>query len=538
MSGILLFVVAGVAVVLAVEIVAEKTGWPPAALLTVCGLIYANLPGPNLALDPEVVLTFVLPPLLYSAALNSSLVAIRKNLRPVISLSVGLVLATALLVGVGVHLFLPTITLAAGIALGAAVSPPDPVAALAIGRRAGLPPKLITLIEGEGLLNDATALTTFTVAVAAAVSGGFSVAAFGLQLLVASVGGLAVGIAVALLVRLLRSQLNQPLIVNSVSLVTPFVAYLLGEEIHVSGVLAVVVAGLIVGHDTPRFSSGASRLQAGAVWRLVDFLLEGFVFLLIGQQLPIVIKGIGPGSAGTVAIAVGVAVGVVLLLRPIWLVLTQLLPGRLHTRLGGGKGDGRLGGREVVIMSWAGTRGVITLAAIFTLPLTTHDGTPFPGRDLLLLSAYAVVLVTLLGQGATFARVVRATGVKADVAGEALARNDVRMAAARAGLARLDQLAEDGEAEPDTVAVLRANLEHRLDRYQHRADVLESAEDGEIPVSPVYEAALRARRAIIDAQRDELLRWRDAGRTTEASLRILERELDFEEHTLPRRDDH
>ena len=252
------------------------------------------LPGPNIHLEPEAILTFVLPPLLYSAALNSSLMAIRKNLRPVISLSVGLVLATALLVGVGTHLFVPAITLSAGIALGAAVSPPDPVAALAIGRRAGLPGRLITLIEGEGLLNDATALTIFTVAVAGADQRRLLVRGFRSGFPAGALWAASrSGIVIAVVVRLLRSALHQPLLVNSISLATPFAAYLVGEEIHSSGVLAVVVAGLIVGHDTPRFSSGASRLQTNAVWRLVDFLLEGFVFLLIGQQLPTVVRGLG-----------------------------------------------------------------------------------------------------------------------------------------------------------------------------------------------------------------------------------------------------
>ena len=537
MTDILVFLVAGVALVLIIEAVAHRTKLPAAALLTVAGLVYALLPGTNIELDPHVVLTFILPPLLYSAALNSSLLAIRKNLRPVISLSVFLVLLTALLVGVGVHLVVPSITLAAGIALGAAVAPPDPVAALAIGRRAGLPPRLITLIEGEGLLNDATALTTFTVAVAA-VTGGFSAGAFGLEFVIAAAGGLAVGILVALAVRLLRSRLDEPLVVNSISLVTPFAAYLIGEEIHVSGVLAVVVAGLIIGHDSPRFSSGPSRLQSTAVWRLIDFLLEGFVFLLIGQQLPAVLEGLNDYATSTIVAAVGVTLAVVLLLRPLWLTVTQLLPRRLHTRLGGGGGlgDGRLGGREVVIMTWSGTRGVITLAAIFSLPLTLDGGLPFPGRDLLQLCAYVVVLVTLVGQGLTFAPVVRATGLRADAAGEALERNEVRIAAAQAGLHRLSQLEEQDAVGDDAAQALRLNLEHRMDRYQHRLDMLGDAENGEIPTSSHYEAALNARRAVIEAQREELLRRRDAGQLTDAGLRILERELDLEEITLPRRD--
>lgn len=540
MPHLLAFVLAAVAAIVLIELIAEKSGLPAAALLTVAGVIYGVLPGPNLVLDPDVVLTFVLPPLLYSAALNSSLLAIRKNLRAVISLSVVLVLATALLVGVGFNLFVPGVGIAAGVALGAAISPPDPVAALASVRRAGLPAKLTTLIEGEGLLNDATALTTFTVAVTAVTSGGFSFGAAGLRFVLAAAGGLTVGIVVAYAVRLLRSRMSEPVLVNSISLATPFVAYLLGEELHVSGVLAVVVAGLIVGHDTPRFTSGASRLQTGAVWRLVDFLLEGFVFLLIGQQLLPVVRGLNAYSTSTIVIAATVTLSIVLLLRPLWLILTQSLPRALHTRLGGliTHDERRLTGGEVLILSWAGTRGVITLAAIFTLPLVTHSGAPFPGRDLLLFCAYLVVLVTLVGQGATFAPIVRAVGLRADAADAALARNEAREASVEAALVRVEQLVTEGDTDDDVLTSLRANLNQRLVRYRRRLEILETAEDGELPLAPSYEAALRARRAIIDAQRDELLRWRDAGRLSDASLRILERELDHEEHTLPSRTRH
>jgi monovalent cation/hydrogen antiporter len=216
---------------------------------------------------------------------------------------------------------------------------------------------------------------------------------------------------------------------NAVSLASPFGAFLLAEEIHVSGVLAVVIVGLIVGHHMPRAGSGATRLQIRAVWRLVDFLLEGFVFLLIGQQLPEVVRGLRQYAVSTIVIAVAITVGVVLLLRPLWLVLTQSLPRSLHTRLGGEASDGdavgadpnrrtarqirgseRLTGREVVAISWSGSRGVISLAAISTLPLVTETGAPFPDRDLLLFCTFLVVLVTLVGQGLTFAPLVRALG--------------------------------------------------------------------------------------------------------------------------------
>ena len=536
MLEVLAFVLAAVAAISIVEVLAERSGLPAAVLLTIVGLAYAKLPGPNLTLDPHIVLTFVLPPLLYSAALNSSLLAIRRNLRPVISLSVVLVLITTLTVGVGTHLFVPGITLAAGFALGAAVAPPDPVAALAIGRRAGLPPRLITLIEGEGLLNDATALTAFTVAVAAVTNGGFSPAMAGGRFVLAVAGGIVVGAGTAYAVRALRKLVHEPIVLNSLSLATPFVAYLIGEKLHVSGVLAVVITGLMVGHDTPRAISGASRLQTAAVWRLVDFLLEGFVFLLIGQQLPAVLRGLSAYPTSTIWTAAGVTVGVVLLVRPLWLVLTQSLPRALHMRLATrdpAEHDG-LTKTEVLVMSWAGTRGVISLAAIFSLPLAADIGRPFPERDLLLFCTFLVVLVTLLGQGLTFAPLTRALGLRADFADQARVRNEARSAAVAAALARLDELPPDEKLDAGVITELRANLARRAARYQQRLELLDTSEDGEIPASHGYTAAVALRREVIDAQREELLRWRDAGRLPDASLRTLEHELDLEEHTLPR----
>jgi monovalent cation/hydrogen antiporter len=546
-EAMLLLVLAAVAVLVAVRWVAGRTGLPAAALLTLVGILYAVLPGPNITLSPDLVLTLVLPPLLYSAALDASLGAIRRNLRTVVSLSVLLVLATALLIGIGFALFVAGATLAAGIALGAAVAPPDPVAALAVGRKAGLPPRLITLIQGEGLLNDATALTILGVAITAATGGDFSAPGALGEFLLAAVGGVAAGLLVAVAVRPLRKLRADPLSSNAVSLATPFVAYLLGEAVHVSGVLAVVVAGLVIGHHNPSWASGASRLQTNAVWRLVDFLLEGFVFLLIGQQLPSVIDGLGQYDTSTIATAAGITVGVVLLLRPLWLWLTEHLPQSLHMRLtdqdldGDGEPDagyhqpGRLSGREIVVLSWAGTRGVISLAAIFALPLTTDTGAPFPDRELLLFCAFLAVLVTLVGQGLTFAPLVRALGLRADQADEARLRNQARMAAVESALELLDEAAHEqhDDVEDQAIVAMRTQLNARLTRYRTRLALLENAEAGEIPMSPQYEANLRLRRAVIGAQRDELVRWRDLGRLPDESLRILERELDHEEGLLP-----
>ena len=512
MLELLAFVLGAVTVIVTAQLVANRTGLPAAALLTLAGLLYAVLPGPNLVLDPRVILTFVIPPLIYSAALNSSLTAIRKNLRTVISLSIGLVLATAVLTGVGLWLFVPEIGLASGIALGAAIAPTDPVAALALGGGGRLPARLVTLIEGEGLLNDATALTTLTVAVTAVTSGRFSFGDAVGHFLLAAAGGLLAGVAVAFAVRLLRRAINDPLLVNALSLATPFAAYLLGEAAHVSGVLAVAVAGLMIGHDTPRFTSGASRLQTSAVWRLADFLLQGFVFLLIGQQILPVVHGLHAYSPATIIAAVAVSLGAALLLRPLWLVV---MTGR------------RLRAREIGVLSWAGTRGVISLAAIFTIPLAVSSEQPFPGRDLLLFCTFLVVIVTLVGQGLTFGLVTRLLGVRADPADEAWLRWQARAAAVRAGLTRLDQIAASGEIGGAGLATLRGSLEHGAGLYRQQP-----------PLAAGDDAALRARREVIDAQREELLRWRDAGHLPDASLRALQRELDHEERTLPPHSGH
>jgi CPA1 family monovalent cation:H+ antiporter len=462
----------------------------------------------------------------------------------VVSLSVLLVLATALAVGSTAAWLVPVLPLAAAVALGAAVAPPDPVAALAVGRTAGLPAKLSTLIEGEGLLNDATALTTLQVAVAVAVGGGFSfplaVGAFAL----ATVGGLLVGVVVAWVMRWLRHGFDDPLSVNALSLVTPFAAYVAATTIHGSGVLAVVVAGLILGHQNPRMQSSASRLQTTAVWRLVAFLLEGFVFLLIGQQLPEVVSGLGSYPPSTILTVTGVTVAVVVLLRPLWIVVTQYAPRALHARLGGpvhgaeedvspgpSAADPRLSGPEMAALSWAGTRGVITLAAVLAIPETTRSGAPFPGRDLILFAAYVVVLVTLLVQGVTFAPLLRWLDLQSNSSDQALLRNEARTAAAEAGLARLTQLIDEGTIDERVADGIRESLTRRLQRYQARLAFL--SEEPEATRSPDYESAAQARRDVLDAQRDELLRWRDAGRLPDTSMRVLQRELDHEERLLP-----
>ena len=523
------FVLVTLAVIIAARLIADRLKVPYTIVLTLCGLVYAALPGHTLRLEPHLVMVLVIPPLLYSAARRSSLLAIRANWRPIASLSVVLVLLTAFAVGALTSLVAPRLSFAAGMVLGAAVAPPDPVAALSIGQRAGLPPRMIALIGGEGLLNDGTALTTWQIAVAATVGGGFSIAVAAGKFVLATAGGLVIGAAIGYVLRLGRHLLRDPLVANAVSLATPFAAYLAGEEAHVSGVLAVVIAGLMAGHDPPSGESGATRLQVSAVWRFVEFLLEGFVFLLIGQQVSVALRGLSDEPPGRTAATIGVTLAAVLLVRPLWLFLTQIVPGWLGWQFG----DQRpLNGREVTALTWAGTRGVITLAAVFAIPTTLSDGSPFPDRDLLLLCAYVVVLVTLVGQGLTFGPLLRILGLRANQAEAAQVRNEARLAAIAAALDSMADISDDIGLAPGVADALRDALRQRAERLRARMSLIEEAA-GEEAWPAELEAAVEAQHALIDAQREELVRWRDSGRLPDESLRVLQRELDHEERTLP-----
>jgi monovalent cation/hydrogen antiporter len=522
------FVLAAVAVVVVGSLVARRLAVPVPVVLVLAGLGYALLPGHNVQLDPDVVLVVVIPPLLYAAAIEASLIDIRANRRPIASLSVGLVLATAFAVGGVLAAVVPGLPFAAALALGAAVAPPDPVAALGVARRAGLPPRLLTLVEGEGLLNDATALTLYQVEVAAAAGAGFSVVhAFG-QFTLAALGGIAIGLAVAWLARQLYRRLDDPLLETAMSLATPFAAYLLAARLHSSGVLAVVVAGLLISHSSPTVISAATRLQALSVWRLVALLLEGLVFLLIGQQVPVVLAGLNDIDPVHTVLACVLTLAAVLLVRPVWLYLMVHLPGRML-----GENAPTLGRRDLVALSWAGSRGVITLAAAFALPLTIDGGQPLPGRELLLLCAYLVVLVTLVGQGLTFGPLLRLLGLRDDRTGRLRARGESRVAATEAALRQLDDMAGDG-VNADVLERLREDSERRLHRRKERLRLLDRTDaDEEDGVRPVAELA-ELRRALLAAERRELLRRRDVGLLRDADLRTLQRELDHEERLLSR----
>ena len=504
--GIALVLAALVVVGLA-DLVAARLRVPAPVLLVLVGLVYALLPGPNVTLDPQAVLLLVLPPLLYSAAVESSAIEIRTHLQAVVALSVGLVIATALAVGGLVSLVAPAVPFAAACALGACVAPNDPVAALAIAKKVGLPRRLVTIIEGESLVNDAASLTILAVAVSATTGDASFLGAFGLFFSETGIG-IGLGVAVGIVVAFIRRQVfsrhrEEPVVENLLSLVTPFGAALAADELHGSGVLAVVVAGLWVGHRSPVLLSPATRLQTRAVARLVDLILEGLVFLLIGNQLTVVLDdGI---DYATFALAAVVALGVVLLLRPAWLLLTVTLPALV------GRRPPTADGRELAALSWAGMRGVVSLAAISTLP------DDFPARDLLVPTAYLVTLGTLLLLGPTFAPGVRRLRIPAD--GEAPGRERAaRESVVAAGLARLS--AFEGLDE-GVLGSLRRQAADRL-----AAD--------EAPEAVRGRDRRKLRMEMIGAERAELLRLRGSGELDDHTLRVVQRELDLEERAITR----
>lgn len=530
MNGILLGVVVAALLVAAV---ARRYGLSSPLILVLAGLLICQIPGiPDMALDPDLVLFVVLPPLLYSAALDSSYLALRSNLRPIGFLAVGLPLATTAAVGLVAYLIVPEFSIAAALVLGAIVAPPDAVSASAIGRRLGLPRRIMTLLGGESLLNDATALTAYKVALAAAVGTGATLIGGFETFALAAVGGVVIGLAVGFLVSKVRGKLQDPVMESGIGLVVPFFTYLAAEEIHASGVIAVVVAGLFLGQRSTR-ASYATRLQDTAVWKAVDLILESFVFLLIGLQLPSVVRGLQDYATSTVVWSSVAVLLTVVVVRVAWVFPFAYVPRWLSRRVRAR--DPEVSARAVFVVSWAGMRGVVSLAAAFAIPLSVNSGAYFPGRSLILFLTFVVVVGTLLLHGLTLPWVIRVLGVQGDEASsDARAEAAAQDKAARAAAARLDELTgtQAGGAPQvrDRAAeVLRSWNTHRANSAWERLG-RSDADLGESPSSAMRTLRLE----MIEAERDVFIAERDAGRIDDEVLRKVLRELDLEEATLDR----
>jgi CPA1 family monovalent cation:H+ antiporter len=523
MTQLLILVGLG-SVVVVVSALAGRLGVLAPILLVVVGVGLSFIPGvPEIRLEPQVVLIGILPPLLYVAAIETSVPAFRYNLRPILLLAVGLVIFTAAGVGIVVHALLPGVPLAACFALGAIVAPPDAVAATSVARRIGLPRRMVAILEGESLVNDATALVIFRVAVAAAIGQTLSVVGVAENALRASVGGVLIGGVGGLLLAKIHRRITNPLLDNSVSLLAPFVVYAPAEAVHASGVVAVVVAGLYLGNRYPLLMSARSRLQMDAFWRMVKFLLEGAVFLLVGLQLRRIVEQLNTPWQ-TVAATTGAVLGVVVLARFVWMYpatyLVRLIP-RVRAR------DPRPRLRYPTLLSWAGMRGVVTLAAALALPPSLAGGAWYP-RSLFVWLAFSVIVVTLVLQGVTLPVVARWLRVPPDdPMQDALVEAGVQQAASRAAQERLDaELARDGQVPEGVVERLRSKLDDRANRAWERL----GSRRRETPT----EAYVRLRRAMLEAEREVFRVARDEGRIPEEVLRRAQHDLDLEESLLER----
>jgi CPA1 family monovalent cation:H+ antiporter len=494
---------------------ANRLRIPPPALLVVAGLLVGLVPGlPTVRVSPDVVSFVVLPPLLWAATSDLPGRELRAVWRPVVVLAVGLVLASAAAVAV-VLTAMAAVPAAMAFVLGAVLASTDPVAVSALGRRLSLPPRVQALVQAESLFNDGTSLVLFKIAVSFAVgstvaTGWSEVLWHGTaQFVLLAGGGALAGGLIGAAVVLLRARITDPVLESVTALVTPYAAYVAGEQLHVSGVTAVIVAGLVLGSRRTRITTPATRLQVDAVYQTVIFLLETVVFALIGLQLPALVRDLnysGPWPLIALAIAATLVATRVAWVFPLW-AARQWRAGEWR------RGQGRLDWTVPAVVSWAGTRGVVPLAAALSIPLTAADGTPLPQRDLVLVLAVTVIVISLITQGLTLEPLVRRTAIAQPLASTQQEEAMARLRMAEAGLARLDELAASQEAPTAAIDRLRQVLDARAGADgDHRPELAEHD----------------VRRDVLTAQGSELARLYADGAISAATCLRLQRSLDLE----------
>jgi CPA1 family monovalent cation:H+ antiporter len=511
------FLVLLLVVVLAGTALAGRLGFPAPLLLIATGVAASYVPGvPEVHLEPEIVLLGLLPPLLYAAAVQTSLVDFAANRRSILLLSIGLVAFTTLGVGVVVHAILPGLPWPAAFAIGAVVAPPDAVAATAVARRIGLPRRLVTVLEGESLLNDATAIVGLRTAIAA-IGAGVTAWEVAGDFLLAAGGGVLVGLATFFVVAWFRRRIRDPILDTAVSFVVPFMAYLLAEAVHASGVLAVVVAGLMLGHKAPLIQTAKSRVTERTNWQTIAFLLENAVFLLIGLQAKWIVADVAR-SGVPLGLVVGTCLatlGAVIVLRLVWVFPARYLLVR--------PGPDPLSGEKAppantFILGWAGMRGVVTLAAAFVIPAEV------PYREVLLLAAFTVVAGTLFIQGLSLPWLARRLHVRPpDPMEDALARATLLQQASKAAEKRLASLEFDDQL--GVVELIRQRSEQRNFAAWER---LGTNADLETP-SQLY---ARIRTEMLAAERERVLQIRSAGQVPSDIVADVLAMLDLEESMI------
>lgn len=511
--------------VIAVVLIGRRLKVPYPIALVVGGLCISLVPGlPVIRIDPDKVFLLFLPPLLYAAAWFTSWHDFKANLRPILLLAVGLVVFTTVVVGLVVHALIPGIPLSIAFALGAIVSPPDAVATTAVTQQVRLPKRLVTVLEGESLVNDATGLVALRFAVASAASGTFSLGHASLEFIWVAAGGLAIGVAVGWLTAKAMRCIKDDSLLILVSLIAPYAAYLPAERAHVSGVLAAVGAGVYGGWRGAELIGAQTRLSAVPVWSLLVFLLNCVLFILIGLQLPQVVAGPGHlpwwklGLYGTVISAV------VILVRPLWVFPATWLPRLLSKKLR--ERDPNPPWQAIMIISWSGMRGVVSLAAALALPETFADGRVFPERDLVIFLSFCVILSTLVLQGGTLPFLIRRLGVKEKR--DDNHEREVRLKVLHAALAHLNKLGEQPGAHEESVQRV---IKIYGQRVQHQNDQLANT----LGWSTDRERWIHTRRLLLEAlvaERKELIKLHHGNHVDDEIMRRLEREMDLEETRL------
>jgi monovalent cation/hydrogen antiporter len=504
---------------------AEVLGVPYPIPLVLGGLALGFMPGmPEIELPPDLVLVAVLPPLLYGTAFFTSLRELRANMAPIGLLAIGLVLLTMLAVAAIAHAVIPGIDWPTAFVLGAIVSPTDPTAATAIAERVGLPRRLVGLIEGESLVNDGTALVAYRFAVAAVVTGSFSLLEAGGRFVLNVAGGIAVGLAVGFVIREARRRLDNPPLELTISLMSGYFGYLPAEALHVSGVLAAVTVGIYMGWHTPQLTTAQMRLQGQAVWEITFFLLNVLLFTLVGLQLPVILDRLSGYSTGELigwALMVNLAV---IVARFVWVFASLYLPHLIQARIRGL--DPAPSWQAKVVLAWSGMRGAVSLAAALALPLTTDAGAQFPNRELIVFLTFSVILGTLVVQGLTLPALIRVLDLEDDRS-EEMEDTKARIHASEAALARLDELIDEDWVREDTADRLRRLYGFRRSRFQERID-----EEGDGSIEQRSSDYQRLLRELLDAEREAVLELRRERRISDDVMRRVVRDFDLEEARL------
>ena len=492
---------------------------PTSLLFVGGGLVLGFVPGlPHFQLPPDVVLVAILPPLLYSTAFFTGLRDLRANLRPISFLAIGLVAATVCSVAVIAHAAVSGLSWAAAFTLGAIVSPTDALAATDVIRRVGAPRRVVAIIEGESLVNDGLALVLYKTAVTAAVAGTFSLWDASWRTIVNIIGGIAVGLGVGYVVRQVRRRVDDAPTEVALALLSGYLAYLPASAIGVSGVLAAVTIGVYMGWYTPQLTTGITRISGNAFWEILTFLINALLFALVGLQLHGILDRLGGRSTSSLIADAAIVSVVVIVTRILWIPVVAYLPRWLFRSIR--ERDPYPPWQWPVVISWAGIRGAVSLAAALALP------TNFPARDLIVFLTFAVILITLVGQGLTLPLLIRVLHVEDDGGAE---REDAkaRIKASEAALARLEELEQEGWVREDTAERTRGQYRFRTNRF--RARYLGVDEEGVEERSQQYQ---RLRRELLEAERQAVLRLRNEGTITEDVMQRVQRDIDLEDLRL------